>query len=105
MITKTFIFFFLPFFALFFSLALSHKSLKIYHAGWLMTLFYFTAITEGIVFIYKNKIPAFAKPFIKNPYATGKYQLLQSNLAFNKVYFILIAVLIIAGWIILKKKK
>ena len=105
MILKIFLFLFLPLYLIFTKLALNYKSLKIYRTGVITSLLYFTAVTEGIVYAYKNKIPSFAKPFVKNPFAAGKYKLLTSNLNFNKYYFIDAAVLIIVGWVIIKKKK
>lgn len=89
MILYVFLLLFLPLFLVFSALAFSFKSFKIYWTGSIVSLFYFTASVEGLVYAFKKKIPVdfITNMFIKNPFTEGTYRFLLSNYHFNKNYY------------------
>jgi hypothetical protein len=99
MILYIFLLLFIPLFFVFSALAFSFKSLKIYWTGAIVSLFYFTASAEGLVYAFKKKIPMdfITNMFIKNPFTEGTYRFLLSNYHFNKNYYYVAVGLVLIG--------
>ncbi len=71
-------------FLVFFWLAFSLKSMKVYLTGCVVSLVYFWGATEGLVYVFHHNIPIIG--FLVNPFP-GTYQVMMLNLQYNWPYF------------------
>ncbi len=101
MILELFIFIWVALFVIFTSLAFSLKSMKVYLTGAITALFYFLAASEGVVYVFHNKIPVVG--FMVNPFP-GTYSLLRLNLQYNWTYFVIALIISLIVMIHLRNK-
>ncbi|MFC1517925.1 hypothetical protein ACFL5G_05180 [Candidatus Margulisiibacteriota bacterium] len=83
MTLNIFILFWGVLFSIFTRLAFLTKNMKVYLTGCLTSLFYFFAVSEGIIYVYHHKIPMIGA--LVNPFP-GRYRPLLLNIDYHWEY-------------------